>query len=113
MKEASIYQHLEYNDKKPVITVLMETEFSKEVRIAMHAGTIMKEHKTKFPIIVEIVSGNIDFGVNGETKELKKGNLIALDSNVPHDLRANEDSIIRLTLSKNDNVQRAQNVADS
>lgn len=112
MKTASIYQDIEFSENKPLIKVLFETEFTKEIRIAMQKGTLMKEHKTKFPIVVELFEGNIDFGVQEETIHLKKGSLIALDGNVPHNLRANENSIIRLTLTKFDTSERVQSVTN-
>lgn len=110
MKTAHIYQDITYNENKPVINVLFETDFTKEIRIAMQRGTVMKEHKTSYPIVVEILEGNIDFGVRQETKYLAKGDLIALGGNVPHDLKANENSIIRLTLTKYDNAERVEKV---
>ncbi len=112
MKTASILKNVEYNNRKPIITVLFETEFTKEIRIAMQKNTVMKEHKTSFPIVVEIVEGNINFGVQQQTKNLIKGDLIALESNVPHDLTANENSIIRLTLTKYDDVNRVKNTVE-
>lgn len=110
MKSANIYQNVAFNENKPVITVLFETDFTKEIRIAMSKGTLMKEHKTSFPIVVEIVEGEIDFGVKQPTKSLKKSDIIALESNVPHDLKANENSIIRLTLTKYDEAERVKNI---
>lgn len=113
MKTASIYQDIEYSEEKPLIKVLFETEFTKEIRIAMQKGTSMREHKTKFPIVVELSEGDIDFGVQGETIHLKKGSLIALDGNVPHDLKAKENSIIRLTLTKFDNAERVKSITNN
>ena len=113
MKTASIYQNLAYNTNKPLIKVLFETSFTKEIRIAMQKGTMMKEHKTSYPIVVEIVDGNIDFGVQNEILNLKKGDLIALEGNTPHDLKAHENSIIRLTLTKHDETDRVESVIDS
>jgi quercetin dioxygenase-like cupin family protein len=108
MKTTNLYQDLEFNEKKPLIKVLLETPFTKEIRIAMHRGTEMKKHKTSFPIVVEIVDGTIDFGVHNEILNLQKGSLISLESNVPHDLKALEDSVIRLTLTKNDDSNRVE-----
>lgn len=113
MKTANIYENIIYNENKPIITVLFETDFTKEIRIVMQKGTVMKEHKTSYPIVVEILDGDIEFGVNQETNHLTKGDLIALYGNVPHDLKANENSIIRLTLTKYDNAKRVEKVAEN
>lgn len=112
MKTATMFQNLEFNEKRPLVQVLFETTFTKEIRIAMHKGTEMKEHKTAFPIVVEIVDGNINFGVESEVLHFNKGQLIALDGGVPHSLIALEDSIVRLTLAKSDEANRVQVVAE-
>ncbi len=113
MKTASLYNDLEYNENKPVIKILFETVFTKEIRIAMQKGTEMKKHQTPFPIVVEMVDGELSFGVEKKILNLKKGDLIALDGGVPHDLKAKENSIIRLTLTKADKSNRVQKVIDS
>ena len=110
MKAASLYQEFKFNENKPALKVLFETPFTKEIRILMKNGQSMKEHRSSFPIVVEIVDGEIDFGVNRNIHHLKKGELIALDGNVPHDLKAKKDSIIRLTLTKADSSERVENV---
>ncbi|NME72638.1 cupin domain-containing protein [Flammeovirga aprica] len=111
MKTASLFENLEFNESKPLITVLFETNFTKEIRIAMAKGTVMKEHKTSFPIVVEMVEGNVDFGVENKNLALQKGDILALDGNVPHDLKATENSVIRLTLTKQDSSERVEGVA--
>ena len=99
MKTANIYQNIAYNENKTRnYSFCLKPISPKKLRIAMQKGTLMKEHKTSFPIVIEIIEGTIDFGVQQQTKHLTKGDLIALESNMPHDLKANENSIIRLTL---------------
>ncbi|MEN8927349.1 MAG: cupin domain-containing protein [Flavobacteriales bacterium] len=110
MKTASLLKGLEYNKSKPVIKVLFDTSFTKEIRIAMKAGTAMKKHQTGFPIVIEMVDGHLDFGVNNETLDLQKGDLIALEAGVPHDLKAKTDCIVRLTLTKYDTPERVENL---
>lgn len=110
MKTASILSDVKYDENKPSIQRLMETPFSKEIRIVFKKGHIMKEHTAPAPIVVEIFEGSIDFGVNGEVLQLKKGDLITLDAKVPHDLKAMADSIVRLTLSKTDTAERVFSV---
>lgn len=113
MKYASLTQELEYNDNKPAVKVLMDTDSSREIRIAMKRGQVMKEHKTPYPIVVEIFEGQITFGVEGESHNLVKGDLVYLEGNIPHDLKAEEDSTVRLTLSKSDTAERVKGVADA
>jgi len=113
MKKTNILTDLQYNENKVSISVLFETDTTKEIRILFKAGQVMKKHQTKFPISVELVDGKLDFGVNNEIHNLEKGDLLALDGGVPHDLTAITDSIVRLTLSKLDDVNRVKAVGNS
>lgn len=111
MKTASLLEDLKYGEDRSAISVLFESQTSKEIRILFKAGQIMKEHKTTFPITVELFEGTLDFGVEGTIHHLTKGDILSLDANIPHDLKAVSDSIVRLTLSKGDLVQRVVGVA--
>jgi len=112
MKLASLSELIQYDDHKPLVSVLMETENTKELRILLKRGQQMKEHQTPFPIIVEIFEGYVEFGVKGEKHNLLKGDLIALEGGVPHDLNGLSDSIIRLSLSKKDHAKRVKDLVD-
>ena len=112
MKTASIYQDLEFNENKPAIKAILETDFTKEIRILMRENQEMKEHQTPFPIVVELLEGEIIFGVEGQNYEVKKGDLLTLSGGIPHNLIAKKESIIRLTLSKLDSSKRVEDVAE-
>lgn len=102
---------LTYNDSKVRTQVILETSFTKEIRILLKEGQAMREHKAPFPIIVHLLEGCIDFGIEGNTHKLNKGAILTLSGNVPHDLLAHEDSIVRLSLSKLDKPERVADVA--
>lgn len=110
MQKINMYDHLEYDENKVKISPMLETAFSKEIRIVFKKDQIMKDHKTGFPITVEIFEGSIEFGVENKIYPLVKGDVVSLEANVMHNLKANEDSIVRLTLSKNDSLFRVQSV---
>jgi quercetin dioxygenase-like cupin family protein len=106
----NLLDNIEYGEKKPAIKIMVDNEFTKEIRIVFKKGQEMKEHKTSFPIVVEIIRGLIKFGVEKKPYELKEGSIIALAPSIPHDLIASEDSIVRLTLHKSDQISRVIDV---
>lgn len=110
MNIASFLTDINWNEDKPAISMMLETSATKEIRIAMRVDQHMKEHKAPFPIVVEVISGKIDFGVGTEKTVLTQGQMIGLEANIPHDLKAIEESVVRLSLSKHDSIQRVQQV---
>ncbi|MEZ4915548.1 MAG: hypothetical protein R2836_01025 [Chitinophagales bacterium] len=56
------------------------------------------------------MEGEITFGVENESLNLKKGDLISLKGNIPHSLIAVKESIVRLTLSILDSEERVKNI---
>ncbi len=110
MKTAKWFNEVTF-DEGLNIQALMETESSKEIRIIMPKGEIMKEHKAPGAIVVQVLNGKIWFEVEGNKHEFKSGDMLALDAKVPHSLGGLEDSIIRLSLSKIDSVKRVLDVA--
>lgn len=109
----SFKDEVEFDASRVKTKVVVETSFSKEIQILLSAGQVMKEHKTPFPILVHLLEGNIDLGVQGTINSMKAGDIIALEGDIPHDLTAKENSIIRLTLSKHDKVERLKEVLES
>lgn len=112
MKIKSFNENIEFSDHQVVTKVILETSFSKEIRILLKKGQTMKEHKAPYPIIVHILEGEIDFGIGDKIKLLQTGDVISLENNVYHDLTAKKDSIVRLTLSQLDDVSRVKKAAD-
>jgi len=112
MKIDSFNEDITFSNEKIITKVVLESSFTKEIRILLKKGQVMKEHKTPFPIVVHILSGKITFGVNGANQNLTEGDIIALAGNIPHNLTAKKDSVIRLSLSKLDKAERVEKVAE-
>lgn len=105
---ASFYKNLTFSDTSVVITSMIESNFGKEIRIAFNDGQTMKEHKTKFPITVMTLRGSIKFTVGEEIHLLDEGDMIALEGDVMHELKATKQSVVRLSLHKSDSVERVK-----
>ena len=110
MQTASFFTDLNFSDESVVITPMLDSNFGKEIRIAFKEGQIMKEHKTKFPITVMTLRGSIEFGVGEQSVIIKEGEVIALEGNVMHELKALKESVVRLSLHKGDTVARVKGV---
>jgi quercetin dioxygenase-like cupin family protein len=113
MNKESFYNEIEYDKTRVKTKVIVETSFSKEIRILLMAGQLMKEHKTPFPILIHLLQGHIELGIQGEICSMKSGDIITLEGDISHDLKAIENSVVRLTLSKHDKVERLKDVIDS
>ena len=107
---ASFYEDLTFSDESVVITPLLDSAFGKEIRIAFKVDQMMKEHKTKFPITVMTLKGCIEFRVDDALFVLNAGDVIALEGNVLHELKATQESVVRLSLHKGDTVERVKSV---
>ncbi|PAF48158.1 cupin [Helicobacter sp. 12S02634-8] len=92
-------------------TLLCETDFTKEIRITMAKGAVMKEHSAPAPIIVQVLEGEITFEVNGEAIKMGRLDLVSLKPNVPHSLTALSNAIVRLSLHKSDHQNRVIDAA--
>lgn len=112
MNTASFFKDLTFADNKVVITAMLDSDFGKEIRIAFKNGQVMKEHKTKFPITVMTLQGCIEFSIGDERIILNTGDVIAVEGSVMHELKAMEESVVRLSLHKSDSIERVNKVLD-
>lgn len=110
MKVGSFLKEIKFNENKPAVSLLLDTDFSKEIRVVFKKGQVMEDHQAPFAIIVQVVKGSIGFGVNEEVVQLNEGDIISLKPQVVHNLTAVEDSIVRLSLSKSDTLKRVKSV---
>lgn len=110
MKIQTFNADVVFDQERIQTKVILETSFSKEIRILLAKGQLMKEHKAPFSIVIHVLQGSINLVSEGEIQEMNTGDLITLDANIPHDLKANQDSVIRLSLSKLDKIERVENV---
>ena len=102
--EKIVWQHNVFNGV--TIAKLFDGPHSKEIRINLEKGAQMKEHKAPGAIMVQVLSGKIDFSVGENSVILDTLDMITLEPNVTHALTALENSIVRLSSSKNDDVSR-------
>lgn len=113
MKIKSFNDSVVFNAKRVQSKVLIETPFSKEIRILLKKGQLMKEHKAPYPILIHLIDGTVELGFSGKVMLMNSGDIIALEAGVLHDLIAQTNSTIRLTLTKQDSADRLKEVINA
>ncbi len=78
--------------------VLYKGDGVRLVGFAFDAGQELTEHTAGRPIIVQIVTGRVDFVVGGESTTMGPSAWCYLEASVPHSVLATEPSRLLLTL---------------
>lgn len=87
-----------WNASGRVSKVLLKRADIRLVLFVMKANAFLDEHKTQAAITVQTISGRIQMEMHARTVDLAPGQMVIVDSNVPHDVRALEDSAFLLTM---------------
>jgi quercetin dioxygenase-like cupin family protein len=77
---------------------LVKHEDLRIVLIALRTGASIPEHRAPGRISIQTIRGHIRVRAEGRTFSLPAGGLLILDSKVPHDVEAVEESAFLLTL---------------
>ncbi|MFN8627832.1 MAG: cupin domain-containing protein [Candidatus Binatia bacterium] len=78
---------------------LLKTDRLRVVLVAMHAGTEIPPHKAEGPLAVEIVDGTLKFTAGAQEVSLSQGQLLTLQSGMPHGLHAVTECSFLLTIA--------------
>lgn len=79
--------------------LLLKADDFRIVLIAMEARARMKDHHADGRISIQPLTGSVLVHVEGQSIELKPGNLLALDRSVLHDVEALADCTFLLTIA--------------
>lgn len=91
-------QALEPFDTKPQARKLVDADGANLVLLSFRAGQIWREHHSVHPVVVQVLSGAVDFEVKGEVLKLRPGAPIHLTAHLLHEVRATEDATVMVTM---------------
>lgn len=80
---------------------LFKSETLRIVLIGLHENAELKPHKANGVISVQVLQGKIKFTAEQQNHHLEKGQMIALQENIIHSVKALTESFILLTLAMN------------
>ena len=89
---------VEYGQGAIVSRTLVENDAGTVTLFAFDADQGLSEHKTPFDALVQVVDGEGEFTIGGESHQVSAGQLILMPAEVPHAVRANRHFKMMLTM---------------
>lgn len=83
-----------------VSRTLLRTDRSRLVLFGFSEGQELTEHTSTQDAVVQILSGECEFSLDGKAHAVKVGDLIYMPPNLPHALKATTQCSMLLTLTK-------------
>jgi quercetin dioxygenase-like cupin family protein len=83
-----------------VSRTLLRTPASRVVLFGFAQGQELTEHTSTYEAVVQILSGECEFTLDGQPHALKPGDLVFMPSHLPHSVRATQQFSMLLTLSR-------------
>lgn len=83
-----------------VSRTLLSTEYSRAVLFGFSEGQELTEHTSSQHAMIQILSGECEFFLDGKPSALKAGDVLYMPPNLRHAVRATKQFSMLLTLSK-------------
>jgi quercetin dioxygenase-like cupin family protein len=80
--------HVAYADGSVVSKTLLKKEIGNITLFAFDAGQGLSEHTAPFDAVVQIIDGQAEITIGGETRTVDAGEMLIMPANVPHALQA-------------------------
>lgn len=93
-----IFEDLPIIKESTTSRVLVNNDVLRHVMFLMDAGQVLTEHASARAVIVNLLTGTMDFTVGGEKHTLKAGDVIYLAPGERHAVEAVEPCYMSLTL---------------
>jgi quercetin dioxygenase-like cupin family protein len=99
---AAIRRHEQWSTNRRSAKTLVKNEDLRIVLVLVSSGMTIHEHQAEGPITVSVAQGSILFKAEGKERVLRSGDLLTLESGIPHQVEALEDSAFVLTVVRLD-----------
>jgi quercetin dioxygenase-like cupin family protein len=94
----NIRQLTQFRADRPYVQVLSDLGAARVVLFAFQAGQRLKEHRTSSQLLVQVLRGRITFATADNSVILQAGMVLQLEENVPHNVTAQTDAVMLLTM---------------
>lgn len=95
-----IVHSVEYQRESVVSKTLVKKDTGTITLFAFDKGQGLSEHTAPFDAAVQVVAGQAEVSIGGETVTVKAGELVVMPANIPHALKAEERFKMMLIMIK-------------
>lgn len=96
----SLIDETRYAPNGIVSRTLLRTNNSRVVLFGFTEGQELTEHTSTQHALIQILSGECEFSLAGQSRLMKSGELLYMPPNLPHAVRATKQFSMLLTLTK-------------
>ena len=82
--------YVDYADGSIVSKILLKKDIGNITLFSFDSGQSLSEHTAPFDAVVQILDGQAEITIGGETHKVKTGEMLIMPANVPHALHAPE-----------------------
>lgn len=86
-----LVKQIELKDESKTIKMLNENG-PKVIGLGFKKGQGLEKHSTPTPAFLQVLEGEIEFSISGETYNLKAGSYYQIPAKIEHQLKALQDS---------------------
>jgi quercetin dioxygenase-like cupin family protein len=92
---------VEVAEDSTVSRTILKGEGARIVLFSFDAGQELSEHTAAMPVIIQALDGSLEITADGRTVTLEPGDVIHLQTRVPHTVLASKPSRLLLTMIDN------------
>lgn len=87
-KPLTLSELVSYQDGSVVSKTLIDKKIGTITMFSFGIGQGLSEHTAPYDAFVQIVDGEAEVVINGETETVTAGQIIIMPANIPHELKA-------------------------
>ena len=97
-KPLTLSELVAYQDGSVVSKTLIDKKIGTLTMFSFGAGQGLSEHTAPFDAVVQVVDGEAEVVINGESQTVSAGQMIIMPANIPHELKAVKPFKMLLTM---------------
>ncbi|HUJ12058.1 MAG TPA: cupin domain-containing protein [Verrucomicrobiae bacterium] len=96
---AQLKEDPEWHERhRNAVTLVKEPHLS-VVLVALREGATLQEHRAPGAFTIVVLDGAVRLGIDNETRTVKRGGLVSMEKDIPHDVEALEETALLLTIA--------------